>query len=297
MSFLPSSPNNNWFGNSNKQPPIVVSLKKAFKDFAAWLDGLTPAGRSRLNRILLISCAGLLLFMFAMNGYIHVDAPIRLSFGIGEEPVWQEERIRVPGAYAKDSIPAIQQASIMPLTDKVKVGGSIKVEPIKSAKKTAPANENAPITATATAAFDVKGYIAKYKSMAVTSMRKYGVPASIILAQGLIEGRAGTSSLAVNNNNHFGIKCFSKVCKKGHCTNATDDTHKDFFRKYKSVQECFNDHGHKLSTGRYTRLKKYGRDYRRWAFGLKAVGYATDRTYAEKLIGVIQRYDLDRYDH
>lgn len=295
MSFLPSSPNN-WFGNnSNKQPPLVIGFKKAFKDFAAWLDGLTPAGRSRLNRILLISCAGLLLFMFAMNGYIHVDAPIRLSFGIGDEPIWKENQTRIPGSIAKDSIPAIQQASIIPITDKVKVDGSVKIAPIVKPNKKV-ANENAPITPTATAAFDAKGYIAKYKSMAVTSMRKYGVPASIILAQGLIEGRAGTSSLAVNNNNHFGIKCFSKSCKKGHCTNATDDTHKDFFRKYTSVQACFNDHGHKLSTGRYARLKKYGRDYRRWAFGLKAVGYATDRTYAEKLIGVIQRYDLNRFD-
>lgn len=295
MSYFPSSPNNFFGNNSNKQPPVVISIKKMFGDFFRWLDGLTPAGRSRLNRILLISCAGLLLIMFAMNGYIHVDAPIRLSFGIGEEPVWQEERIRVPGAYAKDSIPAIQQASIVPLADKVKVEGSIKVAPIvKPAKKVV--NENAPITPIATAAFDAKGYINKYKNMAIKSMNKYGVPASIILAQGLIEGRAGTSSLAVNNNNHFGIKCFSTKCKKGHCTNAADDTHKDFFRKYASVQQCFNDHGQKLSTGRYAYLKKFGRDYRRWAFGLKAVGYATDRTYAEKLIGVIQRYDLDRYD-
>lgn len=296
MSYFPSSPNNNWFG-SNKQPPIVIGLKKAFKDFAAWLDGLTPAGRSRLNRVLLISCAGLLLFMFAMNGYIHVDAPIRLSFGIGEEPVWQQETTRIPGAHAKDSIPAIQQANIVPLANKVKVDAGVKIAKIvKPAKKTASANENSPISPIATTGFDAKGYINKYKNMAINSMNKYNVPASIILAQGLIEGRAGTSKLAVENNNHFGIKCFSAKCKKGHCTNATDDTHKDFFRKYKSVQECFNDHGKKLSNGRYAYLKKYRRDYRRWAFGLKACGYATDKTYAEKLIGVIQRYDLDRHD-
>lgn len=168
-----------------------------------------------------------------------------------------------------------------------------------SAKTSAKAskNEAAPVAASEMPKFDAKAYINKFKDIARTEMYKYGVPASISLAQGLIESRAGTSKLAVENNNHFGMKCFSKKCGKGHCTNFTDDTHKDFFLKFKNPGDSWRQHSVMISSGRYAYLKKYGRDYRRWAFGLKAVGYATDRTYAEKLIGVIQRYDLDRYDH
>ena len=90
-------------------------------------------------------------------------------------------------------------------------------------------------------------------------MEKYGIPASISLAQGLIESRAGSSKLAVNNNNHFGIKCFSRHCRKGHCTNFTDDTHKDFFRKFPSPWESWRAHSQLLSSGRYTKLRKNGR--------------------------------------
>ena len=127
-------------------------------------------------------------------------------------------------------------------------------------------------------------------------MRQYGVPASISLAQGLIESRAGTSKLAVENNNHFGMKCFSRNCRKGHCTNFTDDSHKDFFLKFTNPWDSWRKHSQMISTGRYARLKRYGRDYRAWANGLKSVGYATDRGYASKLIGVIERYELYQYD-
>jgi len=144
--------------------------------------------------------------------------------------------------------------------------------------------------------FNPKAYIAKFKNAAQQGMRKYGVPASISLAQGLIESRAGTSKLAVSNNNHFGMKCFARNCRKGHCTNHTDDTHKDFFLKFKNASLSWEAHGKLISTGRYAKLKKYGRDYRRWATGLKAAGYATDPTYAQKLIGVIERYKLYQYD-
>ena len=136
----------------------------------------------------------------------------------------------------------------------------------------------------------------RFKKVAIDEMGKYGIPASISLAQGLIESRAGTSKLAVENNNHFGIKCFSRNCKKGHCTNFTDDTHKDFFRKFKTPWESWHAHSQLLASGRYAKLRRYGRDYRKWAYGLKAIGYATDRTYAEKLIGIIERYDLHKYD-
>lgn len=139
-------------------------------------------------------------------------------------------------------------------------------------------------------------YIRKYAEMARKEMAKFGIPASISLAQGLIESRAGTSKLARLNNNHFGMKCFSKNCSKGHCTNHSDDSHKDFFRNFPNAWDSWRAHSQMISSGRYAKLKQYGRDYRRWAQGLQSLGYATDKTYAKKLIGMIERYDLHRYD-
>ncbi|GAB4493261.1 MAG: hypothetical protein OHK0019_16870 [Saprospiraceae bacterium] len=167
-------------------------------------------------------------------------------------------------------------------------------KPVKA--KTKPKNEAAPVSHSDLFSEQAQGYVERFSGIAVEEMKKFGIPASISLAQGLIESRAGTSKLAVNNNNHFGIKCFSRNCKKGHCTNFTDDTHKDFFRKFKNPWESWRAHSQLLASGRYKKLKKYGRDYRQWAYGLKSVGYATDRNYAEKLIGIIERYDLHRYD-
>lgn len=143
----------------------------------------------------------------------------------------------------------------------------------------------------------VKAYIKRFAPVAQADMRIYGVPASISLAQGIIESRAGTSRLARSNNNHFGMKCFSRNCRKGHCSNFTDDSHKDFFRIYPNAWESWRAHSIMLSSGRYATLKKYGRDYRKWAYGLKRLGYATNGTYAEKIISVIARYDLKRFDH
>lgn len=157
-------------------------------------------------------------------------------------------------------------------------------------------NDAAPVSAAELRDEQARDYVDRYLKTAQQEMNKFGIPASISLAQGLIESRAGTSSLAVKNNNHFGIKCFSRQCRKGHCTNHTDDTHKDFFRMYKSPWESWRAHSQMLASGRYASLKKYGRDYRKWAYGLKSIGYATDRSYAEKLIGVIERYDLAQYD-
>ena len=157
-------------------------------------------------------------------------------------------------------------------------------------------NQAAPVAASEIAGDQSSEYIERFQKIAIGEMEKYGIPASISLAQGLIESRGGTSKLAVNNNNHFGIKCFSKRCGKGHCSNFTDDTHKDFFRKFQNPWESWREHSKILASGRYKKLKKYGSDYRQWAYGLKSVGYATDRTYAEKLIGIIERYDLHRFD-
>ena len=140
-------------------------------------------------------------------------------------------------------------------------------------------------------------YVKRFSDIAVVEMKKYGIPASITLAQGLLESDAGGSRLAKKNNNHFGIKCFSKKCGKGHCSNFTDDTHKDFFRKYKSVWQSYRAHSLFLQGKRYAHLKKLGtKDYKGWAYGLLKAGYATDKRYAEKLIKIIEVMKLDEYD-
>ncbi|MFK8103041.1 MAG: glycoside hydrolase family 73 protein [Saprospiraceae bacterium] len=140
-------------------------------------------------------------------------------------------------------------------------------------------------------------YLKRFAPVAIAEMKKYGIPASITLAQALLESNAGDSKLTQKNKNHFGIKCFSKKCKKGHCSNFMDDGHKDFFRKYNSSWDSFRDHSIFLSRKRYQHLKELNtNDYVGWARGLKAAGYATDKRYAEKLIQLIevfQLYDLD----
>lgn len=141
-------------------------------------------------------------------------------------------------------------------------------------------------------------YIAAYAPVARAEMAAYGIPASITLAQGLLESVAGTSRLATATNNHFGIKCFSKRCAPGHCRNFGDDHHKDFFRAYADPRESYRAHSEFLRNGkRYARLFDLGADdYVGWARGLRAAGYATDPQYADKLIGLIERYDLTAYD-
>jgi flagellum-specific peptidoglycan hydrolase FlgJ len=102
-------------------------------------------------------------------------------------------------------------------------------------------------------------YIERFVEIAQTEMKKYGVPASITLAQGLLESNVGESRLSTRNNNHFGMKCFSKSCGKGHCSNFTDDSHKDFFRKYGSAWESYRAHSKMLGGKRYRSLKKLGK--------------------------------------
>ena len=139
-------------------------------------------------------------------------------------------------------------------------------------------------------------YIARYSGMAVDQMKKYGIPASITLAQGLLESDAGRSTLATKCNNHFGIKCHNDW--KGRKMYHDDDERQECFRCYSSPEDSYRDHSLFLANGaRYKSLFKLGTtDYKGWAKGLKAAGYATSPTYANKLIELIERYGLDRYD-
>ncbi|MBK7936485.1 MAG: glucosaminidase domain-containing protein [Lewinellaceae bacterium] len=143
-----------------------------------------------------------------------------------------------------------------------------------------------------------KNYAERFAPLAVAEMHKFGIPASVTLAQALLESNAGESRLAESVNNHFGIKCFSKRCKRGHCANFTDDSHKDFFVKYATAWGSFRAHSQFIKKGsRYRHLFELGTsDYRNWANGLAEAGYATDKKYGAKLIAIIQMMGLDRYD-
>lgn len=138
-------------------------------------------------------------------------------------------------------------------------------------------------------------YIDLYKDVAVEQMLKYGIPASITLAQGLLESGAGYSELTRRANNHFGIKCHGW---KGMTSYHDDDERGECFRAYASAYESYEDHSLFLRNGRrYSRLFDLKHtDYKGWAKGLKACGYATSPTYASQLIDIIQLYRLDRYD-
>ena len=141
-----------------------------------------------------------------------------------------------------------------------------------------------------------KEYIDKYASVAVSEMHRSGVPASITLAQGLLESAAGTSTLATKANNHFGIKCHSDW--KGKKTYKDDDKASECFRVYSNASASFRDHSDFLRfQDRYKSLFDLEpTDYKSWAKGLKKAGYATDRLYADKLIKLIEDYELYRYD-
>lgn len=139
-------------------------------------------------------------------------------------------------------------------------------------------------------------YVNRYADMAVEQMERYGVPASITLAQGLLESRAGTSRLVTEGNNHFGIKCGGSW--KGRYMLMTDDAPNEKFRVYKNAAESYEDHSLFLKQNRrYSSLFNLKpTDYKGWAYGLKKAGYATSPTYATSLINLIEKYQLTAYD-
>lgn len=144
----------------------------------------------------------------------------------------------------------------------------------------------------AQSSFDIQAYISKYKEIALKHEKKHGIPASITLAQGILESGAGKSLLSINANNHFGIKVGNSWT--GGIYYAWDDeVVKSRFRKYSTAEESFDDHASVLKGNRYrTLFSKSVYDYRAWAFGLQKAGYATAPNYAKALIGYIDAYKL-----
>jgi LysM repeat protein len=143
---------------------------------------------------------------------------------------------------------------------------------------------------------DTEAYIKKYRKTAIKEMRKYGVPASITLAQGILESGSGNSRLAKKGRNHFGIKCTSDW--HGRTIREDDDKKDECFRRYRKAKHSYRDHSEFLATKkRYAFLFEYDkRDYKAWANGLKQAGYATNPNYPTLLITLIEKYDLHKYD-
>lgn len=140
-----------------------------------------------------------------------------------------------------------------------------------------------------------ENYISQYKDLAIYEMLRYHIPASITLAQGLLESGAGTSDLCRKGNNHFGIKCHGWTGKKVY---HDDDANNECFRAYNDAMESYEDHSKFLvNSQRYKRLFSLSRtDYQGWARGLKECGYATNPLYASKLIQIVELYGLHTYD-
>ena len=138
-------------------------------------------------------------------------------------------------------------------------------------------------------------YIDRFQNIAIAEMNKNGIPASITLAQGLLESGNGMSELAQKANNHFGIKCNSDW--KGDFVLRDDDEQDECFRVYSNPEESYRDHSEFLKRKRYASLFELNKnDYRGWARGLKEAGYATNPKYADLLISIIERYQLYRFD-
>ncbi len=140
-----------------------------------------------------------------------------------------------------------------------------------------------------------EAYINKYKDLAIAEMQRTGIPASITLAQGILESQFGESDLAVNANNHFGIKC--KTEWTGEKTYHDDDLKKECFRVYTSAEESYKDHSNFLMTREWYAFlfKLEPTDDSGWAYGLKKAGYATEKDYPQRLLKLINDYQLQQY--
>jgi hypothetical protein len=142
----------------------------------------------------------------------------------------------------------------------------------------------------------VEEYISTYRDVAVAEMKRSGIPASVTLAQGILETEHGNSELVKKSNNHFGIKC--KSTWTGESVTHTDDAPNECFRKYSNAADSYKDHSDYLKTSpRYASLFELNiSDYKGWAYGLKRAGYATNPRYPQIVISNIEKYNLQQYD-
>ena len=198
--------------------------------------------------------------------------------------VKKNKPVQKPAAFEQNQVKPAEQVAEISL-------------PVTLPKKEVRANEHLVATSDVTVTRDaIQEYIDQYKTIAMDNMRQYGIPASIKLAQGILESGSGKGRLCREANNHFGIKC--KETWTGDYVFHTDDAPDECFRKYGSALDSYKDHSEFLANRVYYKnlftLDKG--DYVAWARGLKKAGYATDPRYPEKLISIIERYNLYEYD-
>jgi len=181
--------------------------------------------------------------------------------------------------------------------DRTKTTRTVKAEPKKPEPIiTQESDEKVTQTITPSYADDVLTYVELFAADAMKEMQLYKIPASITLAQGILESGSGKGRLAMEANNHFGVKCHQGW--NGDKIYHDDDASQECFRKYKDASYSYRDHSLFLTErSRYRNLFSLDADdYKSWAKGLKDAGYATDRRYPDKLIGLIERYELNKYD-
>lgn len=204
-------------------------------------------------------------------------------------------------ASCSSSKPAIATTKKAAAVQKPRVATTRKTTPAKPIGKNYPSTNNTTEVIHSTSKTVVtndliNNYVLQYKDIAIGNMKTYGIPASIILAQGILESGAGRGDLALEANNHFGIKCHKDWL--GESVRHDDDSAQECFRKYPEPAESYRDHALFLvGKKRYESLFTYEKDdYKAWAKGLRACGYATDPKYPDKLISYIERYNLHQYD-
>jgi flagellum-specific peptidoglycan hydrolase FlgJ len=201
------------------------------------------------------------------------------------------------------SKPKVQPKKVVRTTQKTTVKQKVETPVEKVVAKTPEKDNTLPKTEILEATQKVRvttemvlAYITQFKSVAKENMIRDGIPASITLAQGILESGAGTGDLSLQANNHFGIKCHKEWT--GSSIKHDDDTAQECFRKYEHAEESYRDHSYFLTSRPWYKplfsLPK--NDYKAWARGLKKAGYATDVKYPDKLIGIIERYQLQQYD-
>ena len=232
-----------------------------------------------MKKVLSVLFTGLILMSCSAAHNTKVKEKIAKEYGNGDNK--KKVVVKTTSAIKKENTPVAEvkpAKPVKPLLEKDDSETLIATSKVNVSKNT------------------VEDYINLYSGAAMQSMKTYGIPASIKLAQGILESGSGNGTLCRTANNHFGIKC--KEEWTGETVSHTDDAPDECFRKYHSAMESYNDHSEFLANRVYYKnlftLDKS--DYSAWAKGLKKAGYATDPRYPQKLISIIERYKLYEYD-
>lgn len=229
-----------------------------------------------MKKVLSVLFTGLILMSCNAAHNTKVKEKIAKEYGNGNNK--KKVVVKTASAIKKENTPVAEVKPAKPLLEKDDSETLIATSKVNVSKNT------------------VEDYINLYSNAAMQSMKTYGIPASIKLAQGILESGSGNGTLCRTANNHFGIKC--KEEWTGETVSHTDDAPNECFRKYRSAMESYNDHSEFLANRVYYQnlftLDKS--DYAAWAKGLKKAGYATDPRYPQKLIDIIERYKLYEFD-